>query len=232
MKKEWPMRNMAKVLLIAGGVAAGFCWMVRCRRSRNVEPDQYADVMDSALIDASPDVAYRAVVEEHDGKTSWWAPHLTMQLRGGDSYGDVGALVDNTVRVHGRFPVRFTTKTVEVEPIETIRVEYVAGAFRGEAQWGFVGVNDGTELSQRWRTRPAGVLRALAPLLPIGESHSDTMKVGFERLRGYLDQTLPDEKQQPTRKLWAIAQRGRWFRYRHAPRRAGMACLPSIPAVP
>lgn len=192
MKRERPLRSMAKSLLIAGGLVAGFCWMVRCRRSRNVEPGQYADVMDSALIDASPDVVYRAIVEEHDGETSWWAPHLTMRLREGNSYGDVGAMVDNTVRVHGRFPVRFTTKTVEVEPNETIRVEYVAGAFRGEAQWGFVGVNDGTELSQRWRTRPAGVLRALAPLLPIGESHSDTMKVGFERVRGYLDQTHPD----------------------------------------
>ena len=120
--------------------------------------------MDSALIDASPDVVYRAVVDEHDGMTSWWAPHFTMQLREGVSYGDVGAqLVDNTVRVHGRFPVRFTKKTVEVEPNKTIHVEYVAGAFRGEAQWEFVGVDDGTELSQRWRTSPAGVLRLPSP---------------------------------------------------------------------
>lgn len=205
---------MAMVLLIAGGLVAGSCWMVRWRRSRNVEPGRYADLMDSVLIDASPDVVLRAIVREHDGKTSWWAPYLTMQLREGDSYGDVGALVDNTVRVHGRFPVRFTTKTVEVEPNKTIRVEYVAGAFRGEARWGFVGVNDGTELSQRWRTRPAGVLGALAPLLPIGESHSDTMKVGFERLGGYLDQPLPNEKYRP-----GSSPARALFRDRHAPRR-------------
>ena len=149
------MRNMAMVLLIAGGLVAGFSWMVRRRRLRNLEPNRYADV---------------------------------------------GALVDNTVRIRGRFPIRFTTKTFEVEPNERIQVEYVAGAFRGEATWRFVGVNDRTELSQRWRTRPADVLRAVAPLLPVGESHSDTMELGFERLRGYLDQTLPDGHEQPTSK--------------------------------
>lgn len=77
------MRNMAMVLLIAGGLVAGFTWMVRRRRSRNLEPNRFADVMDSALIDASPDVVYQAVVDEHDGKTSWWASHFTMELREG-----------------------------------------------------------------------------------------------------------------------------------------------------
>ena len=145
-----------------------------------------ADVTDEMLIDASPDVVYRAVVDEHDGKTDWWVPHYTMTLRRGASYAEVGTLLDNTVRVHGRFPIRFVTRTVEVEPDRAIRVEYIGGAFRGEALWGFEGIDGKTRLSLRWRTTPAGVLRALARFLPIEKSHSDTMKAGFEGLRGFL----------------------------------------------
>ena len=145
-----------------------------------------SDVTDQTLINASPDLVYRAIVDEHDGKTSWWMPHYSMELRSGDSYEDVGTLLNNTVRVHGRFPIRFITKTVEVEPNEKIGVEYVGGAFRGKALWGFENVDGNTNLSLRWRTTPAGALRILAPLLPVEKSHSDTTKAGFENLRAFL----------------------------------------------
>ena len=187
--KEPPLRRVLKRLLIVGCLGAGYHWLVRPWLSRSVDRDEAADVTDEALIDASPDVVYRAVVDEHDGKTNWWTPYHSMELREGDSYGEVGALLDNTVRVRGRFPIRFTTRTVEVEQNERIRVEYVGGAFRGEALWKFEGVNGKTRLRLRWRTSPSGVLRALAPFLPVEKSHSDTMKVGFENLSAFLDRT-------------------------------------------
>lgn len=64
-----------------------------------------------------------------DGKTSWWMPFRSTRLRVGASYMAVGARVESTI--HGRWPVRFTTETVEVNPGATIRVNYVAGSFRG-----------------------------------------------------------------------------------------------------
>ena len=182
------MRIATKAFLIGGGLAGVCCWLVRSRFPRNVDRDKAVDVVDETLPEADPDVVYMAVVDEHDGKTNWWAPHYSMELLEGDSYGDVGALLDNTVRVHGRFPIRFVTRTVEVEQNKGIRVEYVGGALRGEALWKFEAVNEKTCLSLQWRTSPAGVLRALALLLPIEKSHSDTMKVGFENLSAYLSQ--------------------------------------------
>lgn len=145
-----------------------------------------SDVIDEALLDASPGVVFRAIVDEHDGKTDWWAPHYTMAIRSGDTYAEVGMLLDNTVRVRGRFPIRFVTRTVEVRANEAIRVEYVDGSFRGEALWTFEETDGNTRLTNRWQVAPAGMLRYLAPLLPIEHSHSDTMRVGFENLAAFL----------------------------------------------
>jgi hypothetical protein len=36
------------------------------------------------------------------------------------------------------------------------------------------------------------MLRKLAPFLPVANSHSDTMEVGFENLRAFLAQTRSD----------------------------------------
>ena len=144
------------------------------------------DVTDEAIVDASPDVVYDAVVDEMDGKTSWWMPHRSMKLREGDSYGEVGALVDSAVR--SRLPTRFTTKTVEVKNNEMIRVHYIEGALRGEGLWKFESFEGKTKLSYRWRTSPSGLLlRILAPFLPVEKSHSDVTKAGFNNLAKFLD---------------------------------------------
>ena len=184
------MRRVTKGLLIIGGLGAACCLLARSRCSQNVDGGKATDDLDEALIAADPAVVYRAVVDQHDGKTNWWAPHYSMELLEGGSYGNVGALLDNTVRVHARLPIRFVTRTVEVEENERIRVEYVGGVFRGEALWEFQGVNGKTRLSLRWRTSPAGVLRALPPFLPVEKSHSHTTKVGFENLSGFLDRSV------------------------------------------
>jgi ribosome-associated toxin RatA of RatAB toxin-antitoxin module len=115
-------------------------------------------------------------------------PHLSAKLREGDSYIKVGALVDNIVGIHGKFPIKFTTKTVEVKNNEMIRVDYVKGAFRGEGLWKFESLDSNTKLSYRWRTSPSGLLlRIMAPFLPVKKSHSDFMKAGYEGLNRFLE---------------------------------------------
>ena len=140
------------------------------------------DVTDETIIDASPEVVYNAIIDEMDGKTSWWLPHRSTKLREGDSYGEVGALLDSTV--HGKLPIKFTTKTVEVNKNEMIRVNYVGGALIGEGLWKFESLEGKTKLSYRWRTSPSGLLlRIIAPLLPFEKNHSDVMKAGFNSLK-------------------------------------------------
>ena len=145
------------------------------------------NVTDEAIIKASPKVVYQAVIDEMDGKTTWWLPHRSLQLREGDSYCQVGALLDSTV--HGTFTTRFTTKTVEVKNNEMIRVSYVEGAFRGEGLWRFRSHKGRTMLSYRWQTSPVGwFLQIIGPFLPVKQSHSKLMQAGFENLNKYLEE--------------------------------------------
>ena len=146
------------------------------------------DVTDEAIINASPDVVYNAIVDEMDGKTTWWVPYRSMKLFEGDSYSQIGALLESTV--HSKFPAKFTTKTVEVKNNEMIRVEYISGSLRGEGLWKFESLDGKTKISYRWQTSPAGLfLRVFSPFLPVKKSHSNVMKAGFENLNNFLDGT-------------------------------------------
>jgi uncharacterized protein YndB with AHSA1/START domain len=174
-----------KRLVILGGLGVACGWLVRTRGSGS--PYRFpTDVRDAAIIEADPQEVFTALIDEGDGRTSWWAPHHTMRLVEGDSSADVGAVVANTVMVRGRFPVDFTTRTTKVVPNEEIRIEYIDGAFRGTAQWRLEAKDGGTLLRLRWRTTPVGRLGALAAFLPIERSHSDSVVAGFENLRAHL----------------------------------------------
>jgi ribosome-associated toxin RatA of RatAB toxin-antitoxin module len=142
------------------------------------------DVTDEAIIDASPDAVYKAVIDELDGKTSWWKPHFSSKLREGDSSSKAGALYDMAVL---GTPVKFTAKTIEVKENEMIRYEYVEGAFRGECVWKFEHSEDKTKVNTLWRTDPSGFLVRIMELVMSPEkAHSDVMQGGFENLRTFL----------------------------------------------
>ena len=144
------------------------------------------DVTDEAIINASPDVVFKALQDEFAGKTSWWMPHLSSKPRDEHSYGKIGSLID--VTVHGKRPIKFTSKTAEVKKNEMMRGFYVEGAFRGENLWKLESVNGKTKLSMRWRVKASGLLlKILAPFFPIEKNHSEVMKAGFENLNTFLD---------------------------------------------
>lgn len=142
------------------------------------------DVTDTAILTARPEAVYRAFVAEMDGKTTWWAPHHTFRLISGDSFASIGALLESTVQT--KWPVKYTTKTTAVEFGKSISVQYVGGSFRGEALWTFATQGDGTQISCRWQTTPAGSLRLVAPFLPVEKSHSHVTHAGYENLEEYL----------------------------------------------
>jgi uncharacterized protein YndB with AHSA1/START domain len=144
------------------------------------------DVTDEAIIRAEPEVVYEALVDEHSGRSQWWRPYLAAEPRTGSAYDAIGAVVDNTVGVHGKWPIRFATKTIAARRAESIRVADVEGAFRGEGQWSFEPTEGGTRSSYRWHVSATGVLRMLAPLLPIEKSHSETMQACFDNLNRLL----------------------------------------------
>lgn len=144
------------------------------------------DITDEAIINARPDVVFNAVKDEGCGITNWWMPHLSCKPRK-DSACGIGDLID--VTVHGKRPITFTTKTVEIKINEMVKGNYVEGAYRGEFVWEFKELDGKTKVRFRWRTKPEGLLlRILASFLPIEKYHSDVMKAGFENLNKFLAQ--------------------------------------------
>lgn len=143
------------------------------------------DVIDEAIIDAPLDAVYGAFVDEMNGKTSWWAPHHTFRLLSGGSFDSVGAKLESMVRT--KWPVRYTTETVEAVPGDHIHVRYIAGSFRGDADWTFENVDGKTRIGCRWQTTAAGSLRLMAQFLPVAKSHSAVTVAGFEKLQIFLN---------------------------------------------
>ena len=132
-------------------------------------------------------MVYKALGDEFVGKSSWWMPHLSSKLRTGYSQGKIGALYDITV--HGKHPVKFTSKTADFKKNEMMRGIYVEGALRGESLWKLESFEGKTKLSMRWQVKPSGLLfKIFAPFLPVEKNHSDVMQEGFKNLNKFIDQ--------------------------------------------
>ena len=146
------------------------------------------DVIDDAIIYAKPDVVYQALLTEYTGETKWWMPHVEAKPREAGAVDQPGALID--LAVHHRGTTRFTVKTIETKKNELWRLQYVAGAFRGEGTWKLEEVDGNTKVSYRWHCRPSGPLRILAPFINIPKGHSQVMKSGFAGLNEHIKKSL------------------------------------------
>ena len=88
--------------------------------------------------------------------------------------------------VQTKWPVKYVTETVEAVPGKHVRVKYIGGSFRGEADWTFDDVDGKTKIGCRWQTTPAGSLRLMARFLPVEKSHTRATVAGFEKLQTFL----------------------------------------------
>jgi len=140
------------------------------------------DIIDEAIINAKPDIVYKALL----GGGLRYKLRAEAKLLEGRAADQLGALTEITVP--GRFPIKWTIKTVELIKNELWRTEYVGGAFRGEGLWTLEAIGENTKVSYHWRTRPCGLLRILAPFINIPKQHSALMKAGFASLNEYVKQ--------------------------------------------
>jgi len=139
------------------------------------------DVLDEVIINAKPDIVYKAILS---GAFRGTGADFKL-LEGSNSY-QLGALTEITLP--GRFPVKFTIKTVEIKENELWRTQYVGGAFRGEGLWRLEPIDGNTKVSYHWRARPSGLLsRFLATFINIPKHHSATMKKAFASLNDYIN---------------------------------------------
>ena len=150
--------------------------------------DPEFDVVDEAVLDASPERVFEALLDEIRGKVGWWKPMFAARARRPEMVGKVGAVID--VKLGCAFKPRFTARMVEVVTSRRVRVEFFEGDFLGTGDWSFEPVGPRTRVRFRWRVRGNRfVFRVVAPFVDLGRIHSGVVENGFAGLRGHLRAT-------------------------------------------
>jgi len=142
------------------------------------------DVLDEAVIDSSPMLVYKAILDEYAGVTHWWMPHFESKPRGDKPIMREGAVCDVTIHTTGT--PKFCERVTKIVEAKSIEVEYV-GDFVGTGEWTFEPTDGKTKLQFRFNARPKRLsFVLLSPFVNIGKRHSDVMRKGFEALNSYL----------------------------------------------
>lgn len=135
------------------------------------------------MIDATPEVVFRALSEEYAGVTHWWTEVESTPV-GGIPFGQVGAVCVVTVRNHGT--ARFSWRTAEIVNDQYMRFEYLDGDIAGFADVRFEPEGDRTRVEYRWRVKTRGKASIIGPLLNLKKRHSEVMQSGFRKLNEHL----------------------------------------------
>jgi uncharacterized protein YndB with AHSA1/START domain len=152
------------------------------------------DVLDEALVTATPAEVAAALDDEVYGQAHWWRPWMQITPLYATKHIEVGATmrfsVDNPAsRIRWGLP-RFTGRVIAYEPERRIVFEYILGAFRGTGEWVMGKTDDShTRISFRWVARPAGSMRLKAHLVDVPKMHSRIMQQGYKGLDRYVAAT-------------------------------------------
>ncbi|MER5562524.1 SRPBCC family protein [Streptomyces sp. NPDC002506] len=144
------------------------------------------DLIDEATIDAPADTVWSALVAEFRGARKWWVPANTFTTLSGapDAVGGrVGVTVHTKGVDKGGPKLRFTARTIAVEPGRRLKVAYVEGVFRGTSTFSLDPLADGrTRISMHFDGSPHGWLKLLAKVADLGAEHSKGTLAAFVSL--------------------------------------------------
>lgn len=142
--------------------------------------------IDEAIIHATPDVVFRALIDECNGTTDWWAPHVRVTPVSPPPFDHVGAEARSVVRA-GRVTVRFLWRIAAIEPDRLIRIDYAEGDVVGTGILTLTPSGDDTLLRYDWTAR-ANSWRAtiFSAIVNVSERHSAVMRLGFAGLDEYV----------------------------------------------
>lgn len=150
------------------------------------------DVVNEAIVTATPTEIVDAFLDEAAGRSRWWQPFLRMQPRGDKPLPEIGAMVDITVSGEGGLgqrwgSVRFLGRVTAFEPDRRLALEYFGGDFRGTDEWKLDPVDaTHTRVVTRWRTDPQGRVRFVARLVNVPGSYSKVMHEGFRAIERFI----------------------------------------------
>jgi hypothetical protein len=140
--------------------------------------------VDEAMIDASPDMAFNAVLDECAGVSHWWMPLYEIKPRAGTPVRRMGMVSD--VTLHGARTLRFSWTVTKIAEGKSVEVEY-SGDFTATGEWVFEPVDGKTKLKYIWIGRSDRLLLALAfNFMDMKKLHSEAIQQGFKGLNDYI----------------------------------------------
>ncbi len=142
------------------------------------------DVVDEAIINASPLTVYQAILDEYAGNIHWM-PNLILKPRPGTPARCEGAVCDISVKDKG-VSANFTVKTTKLVEGKTVEFEY-SGDFLGTGTWTLEPFGEKTRLQYRFNVKTNRALFSFLSLFTdVSKPHSNTMLQGFIALNRYL----------------------------------------------
>ena len=147
------------------------------------------DVLTEAVIDASPMMVYKAVLNEYSGVTHWWMPYLGFKLKGNIPIDNEGATFDSTINPTRRMKAKSSEKVTKIVQAKSIEIEF-AGDFVGTEEWTFEPTADGkkTMVKHHWNGRTNRLLFSLvSPFVSMEKMNTDYTQKGFKALNSYLN---------------------------------------------
>lgn len=150
------------------------------------------DVVDEAVIAATPEECWAALNDEYAGRSHWWLPYLRSRPVGDTSGFEAGAEYDITVNNKGRVDRRAGSSSmryriVESEPARRSVSEFVGGGFRGRMETTLESIDaEHTRIRSRWQMDPHGLMRLFARFVDIPSGHSRVMQEGFRGAERYI----------------------------------------------
>jgi hypothetical protein len=150
------------------------------------------DILTETTIAGSRADCYAALVDEAEGRATWWEPYIVERPQGGLPVTTPGAEVVVSASSSGHperavSSARWTQRTTYADPNSVLAYEYVDGDFRGNASWTFTDAEPGyTHIAVRFAADPVGMMRVLSYLMPIGHQHERLTELGFESMEKYL----------------------------------------------
>ncbi|WP_433087372.1 alpha/beta fold hydrolase [Dactylosporangium sp. CA-052675] len=144
------------------------------------------DIVNDAVIGASPERVWDALIAEFQGARKWWVPANTFRTTAG-SPDRRGGTVEVTVHPKGVDKggpkLRFIARTRIVEPGRLLVADYVGGAFSGVSTYRLEPLDGGrTRLQMHFLADPQGPAKILSKLADIAKEHTNATKAAFERL--------------------------------------------------
>ena len=153
------------------------------------------DLIDTQIIESTPDKVWAELVSELNGGGKWWTPKNTFKAGARPPQELLG---ETEVTVHakgvdqGGPKFKFIARTTSVDPGKRIAADYVSGSFLGSCEF-FVepAAGDRTKLSMHFNAAPQGFMKFISKLSDVGQQHSEGAQGAFTRLNALLSGKAP-----------------------------------------